>query len=119
MLQDLLYMLVLEEAEDIALWQMDMTIMIYFHFNWGWGGNADGYFNINALNPGALGTGGGSGGFNSGHQAVIGIEPPSSGGGGSADLDMRLYSTLNFSSSPITYSSDFSLSVDLANYGIE
>ena len=88
----------------------------YFHFNWGWGGNADGYFNINALNPGSLGTGGGSGGFNSGHQAVIGIEPPS-GGGGSADLDMRLYSTLNFSSSPITYSSNFSLSVDLANFG--
>lgn len=47
----------------------------YFHFNWGWGGASDGYFLLNALNPGSLGTGGGNGGFNSGQQAVIGIEP--------------------------------------------
>lgn len=47
----------------------------YFHFNWGWGGNSDGYFMLYALNPGSLGTGGGTGGFNQGQQAVIGIEP--------------------------------------------
>lgn len=47
----------------------------YFHFNWGWGGNSDGYFLLNALNPGSLGTGGGSGGFNSYQTIVIGIEP--------------------------------------------
>ena len=50
----------------------------YLHMNWGWGGNSDAYFQINALNPGALGTGGGSGGFNSNQQALIGIQPPSS-----------------------------------------
>lgn len=33
----------------------------FFHFNWGWGGNSDGYFSINALNPGTIGTGGGTG----------------------------------------------------------
>ena len=48
----------------------------YFHFNWGWGGQSDGYFLTNALNPGSLGTGGGTGGFNSGQTIVIGIQPP-------------------------------------------
>ncbi len=47
----------------------------YFHFNWGWGGMSDGYFLLNALNPGSLGTGGGSGGFNSYQTIVIGIQP--------------------------------------------
>ncbi|HZV70705.1 MAG TPA: thiol protease/hemagglutinin PrtT [Saprospiraceae bacterium] len=46
-----------------------------FHFNWGWGGASDGYFTVNALNPPALGTGGGAGGFNDGHAVVIGVQP--------------------------------------------
>jgi hypothetical protein len=46
-----------------------------FHFNWGWGGSSDGFFAINALNPGSLGAGGGTGGFNSGQGAIIGIQP--------------------------------------------
>ncbi len=54
----------------------------YFHFNWGWGGAYDGYFTVNALNPSGVGTGGGSGGFNDGQQAIIGLEPPAGGGGG-------------------------------------
>jgi hypothetical protein len=47
------------------------------HMNWGWGGMNNGYFNMNALNPSALGTGGGSGtaGFNSGQQILYGIQP--------------------------------------------
>ncbi len=36
----------------------------YFHFNWGWGGLSDGYFRLNALDPGAQGIGGSSSGFN-------------------------------------------------------
>ncbi len=48
----------------------------YFHFNWGWGGSSDGYFLLYAMNPGSLGVGGGSGGFNYGHNIVIGIQPP-------------------------------------------
>ncbi|MDO5017097.1 MAG: C10 family peptidase [Porphyromonas sp.] len=47
----------------------------YFHINWGWGGMSDGYFLLHALDPNSLGTGGGSGGFNYGQDAVVGIEP--------------------------------------------
>lgn len=39
----------------------------YFHINWGWGGNQDGYFLLNALNPGQFS-------FNSNQNAIIGIE---------------------------------------------
>lgn len=46
-----------------------------FHFNWGWGGRSDGYFEISALNPGSLGTGGGnSGGFNYNQDIVVGVQ---------------------------------------------
>lgn len=46
-----------------------------FHMNWGWGGSSDGFFTVNALNPGSIGAGGGSGGFNTAQGAVIGIQP--------------------------------------------
>ena len=46
----------------------------YFHVNWGWSGISDGYFNVNYMNPNALGTGGGTGGFNY-DQSIIIIEP--------------------------------------------
>ncbi len=48
---------------------------LFFHFNWGWGGSSDGYFQVSALNPGSLGTGGGSGGYNDGQAVVIGVQP--------------------------------------------
>ncbi len=57
----------------------------YFHFNWGWGGMADGYFVLNALNPGSLGTGGGAGGFNYWQTIVIGFEPPAGYNDGNND----------------------------------
>lgn len=48
-----------------------------FHFNWGWGELSDGYFSMDALNPGSLGTGGGNGGgYNFTQDAVFGIQPP-------------------------------------------
>lgn len=48
-----------------------------FHFNWGWSGMSDGYFSLEALNPGALGTGGGTGGgYNFTQDALIGLQPP-------------------------------------------
>lgn len=46
----------------------------FFHFNWGWGGYQDGYFLLNALNPGVGGTGSFAGGYNSGQEIVIGIK---------------------------------------------
>lgn len=47
-----------------------------FHFNWGWGGVSDGYFEISALNPSSLGTGGGSGGYNTSQSIIVGIQKP-------------------------------------------
>lgn len=49
----------------------------YFHFNWGWSGMSDGFYLLNALNPEALGTGGGSGGgFNFLQDGVFNIQKP-------------------------------------------
>lgn len=86
----------------------------FFHFNWGWGGNSDGYFQINALNPGALGTGGGSGGYNSGQQAVIGIEPPVLNPQPSS---LALYNYVIPSASTIYYNQAFSVSTNFINNG--
>ena len=47
----------------------------YYHFNWGWAGLSNGYFLLSALNPTALGTGGGAGGFNMGQIAVVDCRP--------------------------------------------
>ena len=49
----------------------------FFHFNWGWTGMSNGYYSLDALNPDALGSGGGyGGGYNFTQDAVIGIQPP-------------------------------------------
>lgn len=47
------------------------------HINWGWNGSSNGYFKANAMNPAALGTGGGSGGFNFNQHVIFGIQPES------------------------------------------
>lgn len=47
-----------------------------FHINWGWGGTSDGYFLLNELTPGEVGTGGHYGGYNMNQTAVTGILPP-------------------------------------------
>ena len=48
----------------------------FFHFNWGWGGLSDGYYAISALNPSSQGAGGGSSGYNSDQDIVIGMQKP-------------------------------------------
>ena len=49
----------------------------YYHINWGWSGMADGYYMLDALNPQALGTGGGTGGgYNFLQGAVLNIKKP-------------------------------------------
>ena len=84
----------------------------YFHFNWGWSGQYDGYFQIDALNPTGVGTGGGTGGFNSYQQAIFGLEPEAGGGGGGGGggttYDMRLYTQLGASATSILYGGSFS-----------
>lgn len=48
----------------------------YYHFNWGWGGMSDGYFLLDALNPYAVGTGGGAGGgYNFDQDIIAGVQP--------------------------------------------
>ncbi|WP_201978393.1 thiol protease/hemagglutinin PrtT [Hymenobacter rubidus] len=91
----------------------------FLHFNWGWGGAYDGYFSINAVNPAGLGTGGGSGGYNSGQQAIIGIQPPAGGGGGggggTAAAAMGLNAAVTPSATTIGYGNAFSVSTNLLN----
>lgn len=86
----------------------------FFHFNWGWSGAYDGYFQVNALNPGGVGTGGGAGGYNSGQQAVIGIQPPAAT---PQAYNMQLYNFVSLSSASIGYGNAFSVSTNINNSG--
>ncbi len=91
-----------------------------FHFNWGWGGQVNGYFQVGALNPGSTGTGGGSGGYNSGQVAILGITPGTGGGGGGGSTTtntMELYNFVNISDNPLYYGNPFSVSCNIANTG--
>ncbi|MCM1336779.1 MAG: C10 family peptidase [Candidatus Amulumruptor caecigallinarius] len=47
----------------------------YVHMNWGWYGSSNGYFYINHLNPGELGTGGGSGAYNVDQEIITHFMP--------------------------------------------
>lgn len=85
----------------------------YFHFNWGWSGYYDGYFSIDALDPGGTGTGGGTGGYNSGHQALIGVVPYTA----TTSYNLALYDVVNASPNPIAYGEAFSVHTDIANFG--
>lgn len=92
----------------------------FFHFNWGWGGAYDGFFSINALNPSGTGTGGGTGGYNSGHQILMGIKPLGGGGGGTGGndtYDLALYNFVTPSASTIYYGQSFSVSSNILNQG--
>lgn len=51
----------------------------FFHINWGWSGASDGYFRLNALEPGTLGIGGSAGGFNVGQEALLNLHPAKGG----------------------------------------
>jgi hypothetical protein len=88
-----------------------------FHFNWGWSGYYNGYFAVDALNPGGVGTGGGTGGFNSGQQAITGIKPPGGGGGGGTTPGIRLYDYVTPSSASIDYGQAFTVSTNIENAG--
>lgn len=89
----------------------------YFHFNWGWSGNYDGYFLIDALNPGGTGTGGGTGGYNDGQQAVIGIHPPSSTGGGAKFFKIAMNAPITCPSDTLYYEDTLSFHADIINNG--
>ncbi len=86
----------------------------YFHFNWGWGGAYDGNFTVNALNPDGVGTGGGSGGYNDGQQAIIGVKPPA---GTSQTSDLALNNYVTPSQSTIYYGGAFDVTTNIVNNG--
>ena len=46
-----------------------------FHFNWGWAGHYDGYYSIDAMEPGIGGIGAGQGIYTANQGAIFGIEP--------------------------------------------
>ncbi|MCK9481802.1 MAG: C10 family peptidase [Bacteroidia bacterium] len=88
-----------------------------YHFNWGWGGSYDGYFSINALNPSGVGVGGGSGGFNAGHQAIIGVEP-SDGSGLNKNIRLEMDSLISATDTGIMFKNPFQVRAKIKNYGI-
>lgn len=89
----------------------------FFHMNWGWSNQNDGYFNLDALNPTSLGTGGGDGGFNSNQQAVIGIKPPG-GTNPPAPTNVSISSFITVSPSPyIDFASAFDVYAQIRNNG--
>ncbi len=89
-----------------------------FHFNWGWSGESDGYFELSALNPSALGIGGGtSGGFNSDQLFVIGVQKPNETSV-AAPYQLHLYSPLKISANSISRTNTFSINADIYNMGI-
>ena len=84
-----------------------------FHMNWGWGGTSDGYFTITALNPSALGTGGGAGGFNTNQQAVF-VRP---GDDTKEYYDLRLYSQPVIDKDTVPLNAPFSVTASIGNFG--
>jgi hypothetical protein len=83
----------------------------YFHFNWGWNGSFDGYFSVNALNPGGES-------FTDDQQALVGIMP-SSASPGESTFDLALYQSLTASATTLNVNEAFSLHTDIANFGTE
>lgn len=89
----------------------------YFHFNWGWGGLSDGYFLVTALNPSALGTGGGVGGYNAYQHIAIGVQSPDAVE--EPRLSMYMDKMEITSATSFTRSGTFSISfIDIFNRGI-
>lgn len=87
-----------------------------FHINWGWSGYYNGYFSVDDLAPSGTGTGGGSGSYNDGQQAIINIEPINPN-----ELTdfVSLVSTedLTISESTIEQGDPFSVTATFANIG--
>lgn len=80
----------------------------FFHFNWGWGGSSDGYFKMDALNPGSMT-------FNASQSVVMGIQPPVD----QIENSLELASEIKLSSNTIYYGANFDLSLDINNRSIQ
>ncbi len=88
----------------------------FFHMNWGWGGADNGYYTVDALSPGNLGTGGGSGAFNGDQQCLIGIQPIA--GGTTKDFSvLNMDAPIQVSPSTVPFLAPFSITTSLRNNG--
>ena len=89
-----------------------------FHFNWGWSGSSDGYYEITALNPSALGIGGGTGGgFNSSQGIFTGIQK-STGAPDTSSYEIVHKGALTVSETEIARAGTFTLSIgSCGNFG--
>ena len=76
-----------------------------FHLNWGWGGYADGYFEVNNLNPGSTYT------FNDTQSAIIKIKPLVN------NVDVRMFGDITVSTTINPFNGPFNVVADIANYG--
>ncbi len=86
----------------------------YFHINWGWDGQYNGYFLLSDLTPDNVGTGGGSGSYNTAQGAIIGIEPGSPVAG---EASLEMAANLRVSPNPSTANGIVTVTFDLHNTG--
>ncbi len=91
----------------------------FFHFNWGWSGAYNGNFAVGALNPDGQGTGGGTGSYNNGQEAIFGIRPANGGGGttGQQTFNMGLYAAVSPSAGTVGYGQAFTVNTNIINTG--
>lgn len=83
----------------------------YVHINWGWYGKSNGFFLVNHLNPGELGAGGGTGGYNIDQEIITGIQPST----GTPDCFCRpMYGSTRLACSD--YGTDLTLITIISNY---
>jgi len=83
----------------------------YVHINWGWYGMSNGFFLVNHLNPGQLGEGGGTGGYNTDQEIITGIQPEK----GTETVFCRpMYSSTRLSCTD--YGTDLTLITIISNY---
>lgn len=80
----------------------------FFHFNWGWGGASDGYFLMDALNPGSMT-------FNNGQSIVMGIQPPPE----EMDMNVQIAEALKINSPTIDYGSGFNVTAIISNTALK
>ncbi len=85
-----------------------------FHFNWGWGGYCDGYYAMNALNPGTGGAGSGSGVYNFNHVVILGIQPNVNG---TESYEMKLQSSVTSTKQSVSRGETFEMSAHFSNAG--
>lgn len=88
----------------------------YFHINWGWSGSSDGYYQISALNPPALGAGGSEGGFNTNQSALMHIVPNDTTIAPKTH-EMKLYSNLYVFPTHPAEDGAMTVIVKIANFG--